>query len=275
MEFIVPGSEAELKRFEELQLKLPDLYRRVAEDKRTPHTVVVIPSLSLDPEELAKVKGAHHYEECLLYNLMLLRRPATKLVFVSSQPIAPAIVDYYLHLLTGVPGDHARRRLTLLSAYDAAPDKSLSQKILDRPRLQKRIIDAIGDRSRAHMVCFNSTAAERSVAVRLGIPLYANDPALDDLGTKSGCREVFRDAGILFPDGFERLREEHEVVEALRTLKERDPNLRRAVVKLNEGFSGEGNALFYFDGSPEGGSKEEMASWIQERLPQLRFTAKT
>ena len=275
MEFIVPGSEAELKRFEELQLKLPDLYRRVAEDKRTPHTVVVIPSLSLDPEELAKVKGAHHYEERLLYNLMLLRRPATKLVFVSSQPIAPAIVDYYLHLLTGVPGDHARRRLTLLSAYDAAPDKSLSQKILDRPRLQKRIIDAIGDRSRAHMVCFNSTAAERSVAVRLGIPLYANDPALDDLGTKSGCREVFRDAGILFPDGFERLREEHEVVEALRTLKERDPNLRRAVVKLNEGFSGEGNALFYFDGSPEGGSKEEMASWIQERLPQLRFTAKT
>ncbi|HIF07836.1 MAG TPA: RagB/SusD family nutrient uptake outer membrane protein, partial [Gemmatimonadetes bacterium] len=35
---------------------------------------------------------------------------------------------------------------------------------------------------------------------------------------------------------------------ALATLKTRHPDMRRAVVKLNDGFSGEGNALFYFNG---------------------------
>jgi len=266
----IPGSPEELAQFAQTQKRLPDLYHRVTEDKRRPHCVVVVPSLSLDPQELAKVSGAHHYEERLLYNLMLLRRPATRLVFVTSQPISPSIIDYYLHLLSGVPSAHARRRLTLLSAYDADPLKPLSQKLLERPRLLERIRGAMGKAEEAHMVCFNSTTLERSVAVQLGIPLYANDPALSDLGTKSGCREVFREAGVEMPDGFERLSEESDIVEALVELKRRYSDMRRAVVKLNEGFSGEGNALFYFDGCPE---KEGLSSWIREQLPQLQFTA--
>jgi hypothetical protein len=31
---------------------------------------------------------------------------------------------------------------------------------------------------------------------------------------------------------------------------------QRAVVKLNEGFSGEGNAIFGFEGAPDGGGIE-------------------
>ena len=268
----IPGSPEELAAFAETQKRLPDLYHRVTEDKRRPHCVVVIPSLSLDPQELSKVSGAHHYEERLLYNLMLLRRPATHMVFVSSQPISPSIIDYYLHLLSGVPGVHARRRLTLLSAHDASPGRSLSQKLLDRPRLMQRIRDAMGKPEEAHMVCFNSTHWERSVAVQLGIPLYANDPALSDLGTKSGCREVFREAGVEMPDGYERLSEESDIVEALVELKRRHTDMRRAVVKLNEGFSGEGNALFSFNGCPENGG---LATWVREQLPHLQFTAQS
>ena len=30
--------------------------------------------------------------------------------------------------------------------------------------------------NQAHMVCFNSTAMERTLSLQLGIPLYANDP---------------------------------------------------------------------------------------------------
>ena len=272
MQSWIPGSPDELAAFAENQKRLPGLYNRVTQDKRRPHCVVVIPSLSLDPLELAKVSGAHHYEERLLYNLMLLRRPATRMVFVTSQPIAPAIIDYYLHLLSGVPSAHARRRLTLLSVHDANPKKSLSQKLLERPRLLQRIREAMGQPEEAHMVCFNSTPWERSVAVRLGIPLYANDPALSDLGTKSGCREVFREAGVDLPDGFERLNQESEIVDALVQLKERHPEMRRAVVKLNEGFAGEGNALFFFDGAPEDGG---LATWVRDQLPHLQFTAKT
>jgi len=41
-----------------------------------------------------------------------------------------------------------------------------------------------------------------------------------------------------------------EVVEALRELRRQHPNMRKAVVKLNDGFSGDGNAIFSFEKSP-------------------------
>ena len=49
--------------------------------------------------------------------------------------------------------------------------------------------------------------------------------------------------------------------------------MRRAVVKLNEGFSGEGNALFYFDGI-EASSAPDLENQIRAKLPELRFEAK-
>ncbi len=267
MDYPTPGSPEELERFAALQARLAPLFRTLSKDDRRPHTVVVVPSLSMDAEELAKITGVHHYEERLLFLLMLLRLPRTRLIYLTSQPVHPSIVDYYLHLLAGVPTSHARRRLTLLACHDASP-RPLSAKILERPRLQRRILEAIHTET-AHIACFNSTPLERTLATRLDLPLYANDPALDDLGTKSGCREVFKEAGVDLADGFERLHSEDEIVQALATLKDRHPELRRAVVKLNEGFSGEGNALFYFDDAPKTG----LESWIRGRLPSLRFEA--
>ncbi len=269
MKYLAPGSPEGLKGFAALQSRHADLFQVISKDDRRPHTVVVVPSLSMDAEELAKVTGVHHYEERLLFMLMLLRLPRTHLIYVTSQPVHPTIIDYYLHLLSGVPGSHARRRLTLLACHDASP-RPLTAKILERPRLQRRILDAIRTDT-AHLACFNSSPLERTLACRLNIPLYANDPALHHLGTKSGCREIFKEAGVDLPDGFERLHSEAEIVEALATLKGRYPDLRRAVVKLNDGFSGEGNALFYFDGAPARG----LEGWIREQLPGLKFEAKT
>jgi hypothetical protein len=266
-----PGSADELKAFARIQERLAPLAQRNISDPRAPQTVVVVPSLSLDREELAKISGVHHYEERLLCMLMLLRMPRTHLVFVTSQPIATAIIDYFLHLLPGVPLRHARRRLTLLSCHDAS-DEPLTKKILERPRLIERIRAAIADPTAAHITCFNCTALERSLAVRLNIPLYGNDPQLNYLGTKSGSREVFREAGVPLPDGFEHLRDEQDIVEAVVELKRRDPALGRAAVKLDEGFSGEGNAVFPYDGAPEG---RDLARWVRDELPgRIRFEAK-
>jgi hypothetical protein len=170
-----PGSAEELRRFAQIQERLAPLAERLVADPRIPQTVVVVPSLTLDVEELGKIAGVHHYEERMLCMLMLLRLPRTHVIYVTSQHIATAIVDYYLHLLPGIPLRHARSRLTLLSCHDSS-DVPLTQKILDRPRLLERIRSAIADTEVAHMTCFNSTALERSLAVRLGIPLYGNDP---------------------------------------------------------------------------------------------------
>jgi hypothetical protein len=266
-----PGSPEEIVAFERLQARLPELYRSVAHDERGEHTVIVVPSLSLDARELAKVSGVHHYEERLLYHLMLLRRPRTRVIFVTSSALSPTVVDYYLHLLSGIPYSHASRRLVLLNCADAS-STPLSAKILGRPRLMNRIREAVADPARAHMVCFNSSNLERTLAVQLGAPLYANDPARNDLGTKSGSREVFREAGILFPDGFEHLRSADDIAESLAALKVRHPTMRRAVVKLNDGFSGEGNALFYYD-DLDGHSVAGLKPLIRERLHRLRFEA--
>jgi PGM1 C-terminal domain len=242
--------EQELAEFERLKQRLPELWSGLTAplEDGVPLTSVVVPSLNLDQAELRKLTGVSFYEERLLFLLIRLRNPRARMVYVTSQPVHPMVLEYYFQFLAGIPASHARARLTLLCAYDASP-RSLTEKILERPRLLERIRTGIGDPERAYLTVFNSTPMERRLAVMLGIPLNGLDPQLTDLGTKSGSRKVFREAGVPLPEGFEDLAGEPEVVAALAELKGRKPALRRAVVKLNDSFSGEGNALFRY---PEG-----------------------
>jgi hypothetical protein len=260
----------ECAEFARLQATLPAMLGRLLADSTAPRTVVVLPSLTMDADVLAKVSGVHHYEERMLSMLMLLRLPRTRLIYLTSQPICETIIDYYLHLLPGVPAAHARARLLLLPCHDGTA-RPLTEKILARPRLLQRIADAIGDPASAHIAAFTVSYTERTLAVKLGVPLYGCDPALQHLGSKSGGRKLLREAGVPIPDGIEDLAGEHDIAAALAALKARNPGLARAVVKLNEGFSGEGNALFRFDGE---GSGAGLQAWIEPRLPALQFAAR-
>jgi len=265
---------SDASRFSELQASLRPMFQRLLPDPIAPRTVLVVPSLSLDTEELSKITGVMHYEERMLCMLLLLRYPRTRIIYVTSQPLDAMIIDYYLHLLPGVPSGHARQRLLLLSCHDASLNP-LSQKILARPRLLQRLREALPDLSTTHMVCFSVSFLERTLALRLGIPIYGCDPALSDLGSKSGGREIFRTAGIDLPDGCERLRDDKDLAAALIALKQRNPTLQRAVIKLNEGFSGEGNAVFHFHDSLERKTGDHaLQHWIESSLPsQLHFEA--
>ncbi len=259
------------RRFQCLQARMVDLYRHELASWHTPRTVVVVPSLSLDQEVLGRISGVHYYEERLLYYLILLQLPRTQVIFVTSQAVDPVIIDYFINLLPGVPVSHARSRLTLLDAHDATP-RPLTAKILERPWLIRRIYEAIRHPNAAYLECFNATPLERELAVRLAIPLYAVDPDLTYLGNKSGNRKVFAKAGVKFPEGFEDLRDENDIIESLLALKKKKPEVRRAVVKLNEGFSGEGNALVDVADLPLEMSKRTLRSWFQRRLPErLKF----
>jgi len=237
-----PGSAAEAAAFAALQERFPAMYREVFANPKAPRTVVVVPSLSLDEAELAKIAGCIHYEERMLCLLMLLRLPRTQLIYVTSLPLDAAVIDYYLHLLPGIPGMHARERLHLISLGDPSL-KPLTKKIVANTGKVEELRRLMRYPESAHMTCFNATTLERTLAVRLGIPLYACDPALAHLGNKSRSRALFRAVGLDVPDGFEDLRDRADLVNALVALHERNPYLRRAVVKLNDGFSGEGNAL--------------------------------
>jgi hypothetical protein len=262
-----PGDEA--AAFAALQARLPGLYRDVFPDRLAPRTIIVLPSLTLDPDVLAKIVGAHHYEERMLGMLTLLRLPRTRVIYLTSQPISETVVDYYLQLLRGVPTSHARARLRLLSCHDGGP-KALTQKILDRPRLIATLREAIGDVGAAHISAFLVTPLERRLAVQLGVPIYGCDPELGHLGSKSGGRALLREVGVAIPDGEENLPDEPAIAEALAALKRRQPRLQRAMVKLNEGFSGDGNAMFVFDGAPEGSG---LSAWTRDHLPAMKFEA--
>ncbi|MEN9570302.1 MAG: hypothetical protein RL172_1533 [Bacteroidota bacterium] len=228
-----------------LQQSFTRHYSDIFSNNLAEKTVIIIPSLTLDEEMLRTIRGVSHYEERMLCLLMLLRMPKTHVIFVSSVPVDTTIIDYYLHLLPGITGYHARQRLTLLSCYDASK-KSLTEKILARPRLMKRILEHVKDPLMAHIACFNVTAHEKKLAVALNIPVYGTDPSLLYLGTKSGGRKVLKEAGVPIPDGFEDLQDEDSIVQALIRLKANNPALSKAVVKMNDGFSGEGNAIFYY-----------------------------
>jgi hypothetical protein len=104
--------------------------------------------------------------------------------------------------------------------------------------------------------------------VLLGIPLNGCDPQLARLGTKSGSRKLFREAEVPLPEGFEDLHTSHEIVEALVELRARRPGIKRAVLKLDESFSGEGNALFRYPAS-------ESKAALAEALRQVEFAVTT
>ncbi len=243
--FPLPGSAEEAQVFTQMQIDFKEQFENIFPDRQAPRTVVILPSLSLDQDILAKVKGAPYYEERMLCLLMLLRMPTTKIIFITSIPVAESIIDYYLHLLPGITGRHARERLTLLSCYDAST-KPLTQKVLERPRLMERIRKLITDVKSAHLTCFNITALEKTMSVQLGIPLFGTDPDKFYEGSKSGGRKNFRQSGVLLPDGFEDLHTKDDIINALVSLKVKNTLLRKAVIKMNDGFSGDGNAIYTY-----------------------------
>ncbi len=244
--------EAEMEAFERLKPRLAELWSVIFPGDAEHYTSVVVPSMTLEEDLLRRLPGLSFYEERLLFFLTRLRNPKARLVYVTSQPVHPLVLDYYLQFLTDIPGSHARARLTLLCAHDSSP-RPLTAKILERPRLLARIRAAIPDRSRAYLTVFEATPLERRLAVALDVPLNGIDPRLSHLGSKSGARRVFLEAGVPFPLGADGLRDEAQVIEALGELAARRPGLERAILKRDDGFAGEGNALVHLprDRHPE------------------------
>src|SRR5215470_5890827 len=216
----IPGPNSPLAQgahnssFKKLQRSLIPQFKYAFPDRLAPKTIVVVPSLTLDPQIVDKLVGQIYYEERMLCLLMLLRMPNTHVVYVTSIPVDPAIIDYYLHLLPGITGYHAAQRLTMLSCYDSSPI-SLTEKILQRKRLLARIKKSIPVHHAAHLVCFNVTQLEKELALALELPIYGCDPDLRELGTKSGGRKIFKTAGVQVASGREDLRTKEDIIQSM------------------------------------------------------------
>ncbi len=264
--------EERYRRFDELQGRMGEVWdaMRLNHDDES---VVVVPSITLDRAVASSGSITQSYEERFLFLLMLLRQPRLRMVYVTSMPIAPEIVEYYLALLPGVIPSHARSRLSLVAVHDASP-RSLSEKLLERPHLMARIAALIPNRARSHLLPYNTTELERDVALSLGIPMYGADPRLAPLGSKTGCRQMFAEAGIPHPLGEENLRTVDDMTDAVIGMRAERPTMDSVIVKLNEGVSGEGNALVRLGGLPSPGSPDERAA-VRERLLDMELESLT
>jgi PGM1 C-terminal domain/Pre ATP-grasp domain/ATP-grasp domain len=229
-----------LTPFEELRSLFADRYPASDPLDLDAGTVVVLPSLSFPEAELRKIVGIGYYEERLLFLLLLLRRPRVRIVYLTSMPVEEAVVQYYLSFLPDPVG--ARERLHMLAVGDPAP-RALTAKLLDRPDLLDRIRELAGGPDQAFVQPFNVTRQEQELAERLGLPLYGPPAALASLGSKTGSRRVARLAGVPVLDGAEDLRSVAAVEAAARRLRRRAVPPEAVVVKLNDGFSGQGNAV--------------------------------
>jgi hypothetical protein len=257
-------------RFERLQARLVPLWRSIESLSSEPQTIVVVPSISLDVPEGPMIP-LRAYEERYLFMLLLLRQPRARLVYVTSEPILPNVVDYYLHLLPGVIPSHARPRLFTVPVLDGT-HRPLTAKLLERPLLLERIRALIPDPTRAHLVPFNTTELERDLAVRLDIPMYGADPRHLRFGTKSGSRRVFADAGVPHPAGVEDVATLDDVVAAIVDIRASAGHRDEMIVKLNDGFSGEGNALVDLTAVPPPGSDGESDA-VRAAVGRMAFEA--
>ena len=189
----------------------------------------------------------------MLFLLLLLADAETRVVYVSSVAIDPAIVDYYLRFLPDP--DDARARLALVDAGDPAIG-SLSAKLLRDPSALDRLRAAVGSppdtpATRAYMLPFNVTPAESELAAALGIPLLGPRPDLVRLGSKSGSRQVAAAAGVRYLTGAEDLFSLKAVAAAIADVQAVRPEAEAVVVKLNNGFAGQGNAIIELGGLAE------------------------
>jgi hypothetical protein len=273
------------ERFRELQNQLREwtkspeegqLWQSVDIFDQDNYDILVIPSFSVDQQVGDKVTGFLHYEERLLFSLIRLRNPLTRVIYITALPLCPIVIDYYLQLLPGIPFSHARDRLLLISTYDGSL-KPLTQKILDRPRLVAKIHRALRP-NKSYMVCYNSTDLEQQLSLKLGIPLLAASPEVLAWGSKSGSRRIFAEAGIAHPDGSYTVRNAEDLVNELFQLWQRQLNLKRIVVKLNEGFSGEGNAILDLrsiqEYAPGKVAEAETVATLRKQLEQMSFQGK-
>ncbi|HWT24349.1 MAG TPA: hypothetical protein VN213_12665, partial [Solirubrobacteraceae bacterium] len=234
------GEDARNTRFERLQERMAPVWEAMRRDVAG-ESIVVVPSVMPDT---AHGGGAmvQAYEERFLFLLLLLRQPRLHVIYVTGRPVAPEIVDYYLGLLPGVIPSQARRRLHMLAVHDGSA-RPLAAKLLERPRVLAEVRARIPDPARCHLVPYSTTALERDLALTLGVPLYGADPRLLPLGTKTGCRRLFAEAGVAHPLGREGVRGVADVTEALVAMRAARPGMAEAIVKLDEGVAGRGNAV--------------------------------
>lgn len=232
------GTDQATRHYEQLCTLWPTMTTKSVPGSLGDRTVVVLHSVGFEfPAHLQHVVPAYE-ERFLCAILSLLRQPQGRVIYLTSLPMLPRLVDYYFDLAPKLQQHDLRDRLNLLSVGDGS-SKPLTRKIMERPRFIERIRSCIPDVRRALILPFWTSPDELALGRALDVPVYGHDPALSWLGTKTGSRRIFTEQGVPVAPGVEGVKTVDDVVEAIRSLRTSDE--QSFVVKLDDSAGGLGN----------------------------------
>jgi hypothetical protein len=115
--------------------------------------------------------------------------------------------------------------------------------LLRRADALARLRTLAGDPDQAYLISFNVTNWEQTLAESLALPLFGSPPDLAWLGSKTGSKRAARRAGTRVLEGREDLWSLREIENGMEAIRAHAPHAEAVVVKLNNGFAGQGNAI--------------------------------
>ena len=237
--------------------------------------IVVIPSIDLDSAELKRMGVIpEFYEERQLYHLFLLtQNPSIYIIFISSNAVDPETIKYYL-TIDGCNEETYNQRLSRLTLLNPECGEhgcsSLAFKLLQSDSSMQRLEDAIyefssGDQSCCGLSFFCGSDASDAISRQLKVRCLEAKGEHLYFGSKQGARELFNfcnvpcssgtpdfgdDDLLSFPKSGDSWSLNHRFIckpkdlakGIARQIVYKNVRPRRWMVKLNQGFSGKGNA---------------------------------
>ena len=238
-------------RFDGLQEKLVPLWKSMERMTHDEQTIVVVCSMTLeDPNMPAAVLQA--YEERFLFLLLLLRQPRARLVYVTSQAIHTRASSTTTSACCRASSRRTRASACISSRRSTARRgrcrrSSSSGRGCSSRSAARSPIPTVPTSSPSTRPSSSATSRSRS-ASRCTAPIHGSSPtgrrpAAGGSSRSRACASA-RARGPVHDRGAWRSRSP--------SCARSKPGLSQVIVKLNEGVSGEGNALLDLTGLSDG-----------------------
>ena len=214
-------------------------------------------------------------EERFLFLLFLLRHPRLRVIYLTGRPV-PESDRRLLPRAAARASSRARRarRLHMVAAHDGSR-RSLAEKLLERPRVLAEVRALIPDPALCHLVPVLDEQARARPRADARHPALRRRPAPT---CRSARRPVAgacsRTRASAHPLGHEDLHDLDDVVDALRGHARARRRVASAIVKLNEGVAGRGNATVDLPDLPAPGAGGERAE-LRRRSRRWRSSTPT
>eukprot|EP01080_Neovahlkampfia_damariscottae_P011872 gene11872-5199_t len=257
----------------------PEISKSISLLNMTTGDVLVLPSMTFDPEELSKVNGISLYEERQLFNILTLQHNSNlKIIFVTSSPVDQSITKYYYDLIESPKEkfEDYQKRIKFISPRDST-SFSLTEKLLERPHFLKKLKNEFRNPEKTCIVPFVSTYSEGSLSAKLGIPVLGSHPKFGFFGTKEGGKMIFKEANVPYPVCTPLCKDVKQLFKEMLKLIKTNPKMSLLMVKLNDSFSGKGNAIMNLKPiqkllqEEEEVEDETLLKAIEEECHYLRF----